>query len=150
MGFADWWNDNIYEPASEIFNSIGTGIKNWWYKNTGQSHLTSEYQYEKQLADTAYQRAAQDMAAAGLSKFGGVTPASSPSPKSGQGLLATAMAGQQLKSQILSNKTDKWNLKKAKEWGVPTSAVGDFAKYDAVSKFLFGKVFMRSLERMVF
>lgn len=128
----NWIYDNVIDP-------VNTGLENWWYKNTGQAHLTSEYQYEQKLADSAYQRAAADMMAAGLSKFGGVNPASSPSPKSGNGLLATAIAGAQLKGQLISNSEQSHNLKIAKRWGVPTSAVNDFAKYDAVCKLLFGK-----------
>lgn len=140
--FGQWWEENIYEPGRQVLNEIGTGLQNWWYKNTGQAHLTSEYQHEEELANTAYQRAAEDMQKAGLSKFGGVNPASSPSPKSGQGLLATALAGQQLKGQILSNKENSHNLKIAKKWNIPTSATGEVAKYDAISKFLFGKGIM--------
>lgn len=137
--FGQWFEDAGNWIYDNVLDPIGTGIENWWYKNTGQAHLTSEYQHEEMLANTAYQRAASDMEAAGLSKFGGVNPASSPSPKSGNGLLATAMAAAQLKSQLLDNKEHNYNLKKAKEWGVPTSAVGDFAKWDALSTMLFGK-----------
>lgn len=133
----DWWPDSWQE--SEFGQSVATGLDNWWKKTTGQAHLTSEYMHEEELANTAYQRAAKDMEAAGLSKFGGVNPASSPSPKSGNGLLSTMMAATQLKGAMLDNKKTSYDFKKAKEWGVPTSAVGDFAKYDALSKFLFGK-----------
>lgn len=139
MSFREWWDNTFYYPAQGFWDGLTEGITNWWYKNTGQAHLTSEYQHEEELANTAYQRASQDMQLAGLSKFGGVNPASSPSPKSGNGLLATAMAGAQLKSQLLQNKEHNYNLRKAKQWGVPTSAVGDFAKWDALSKVLFGK-----------
>lgn len=135
----DSFGSYIDSKTNGFFSDLGTGIKNWWYKTTGQSHLTSEYQHEEELTNTAYQRAAEDMMLAGLSKFGGVNPASSPSPKSGNGLLATAMAAAQLNSQLLQNKEHRYNLKKAKEWGVPTSAVGDFAKWDALSTMLFGK-----------
>lgn len=135
---SDWvdWNDSLIGKG---LNEFGSAIKNWWYKNTGRSHLTDEYQYEQKLADTAYQRAAADMEAAGLSKFGGVGSASSPSPQSGQGLLATALMKQQLKSEKLSFDQQKYDFKKAKQWGVPTGSVGEFAKYDGIAKLITGK-----------
>lgn len=132
------------DPSKEfesrtVADEISIGLENWWHQNTGQAYLTPDYQHEEKLANTAYQRAAADMELAGLSKFGGVTPAGSPSPKSGNGLLATAMSLAQLRGQNLQNKENAYNFKKAKEWGVPTSAVGEFAKYDAAAKMLFGK-----------
>lgn len=147
MGFlsdaGNWIYDNVISPVGDWWNdTIQPGLENWWYKNTGQAHLTTEYQHEEELANSAYQRAAEDMQKAGLSKFGGVNPASSPSPKSGSGLLATAMAGAQLKGQLLSNKEERHNISIAKKWGIPTSATGEVAKYDAACKFLFGKSIM--------
>lgn len=135
--------------ATQFFNDLGdelwTAGKNWWYTVTGQTHKTDAYQYELGLADTAYQRAAADMEAAGLSKFGGVSPAGTPSTKNGSDLLSTAISMQQLKQAKLDFKQQNYDFKKAKKWGVPTSAVGEFAKYDAACKMIFGK----SLSEMV-
>lgn len=131
--------NNSRHFLGNFFQGIGNGLQNWWYKSTGQSHLTSEYQHEEELANTSYQRAAADMEAAGLSKFYGISGASSPSPQSGSGLLATAMALQNLKAGSLAIDEQSYNLKKAKAWGVPTSSVDQFAKYDALAKVLFGK-----------
>lgn len=121
-----------------IFGDIGTGIKNWWYSQTGRSYLTDDYQHEEQLANTSYQRAVEDMEKAGLSKFYGVSGASSPSTNPGSGLLSTALALQQLKAGKVAIDEQSWNLDKAKDWGVPTTAVDQFAKWDALAKLLFG------------
>lgn len=66
--------------VTPFFNELGNGIKNWWYGFTGQTEKTSAYQAMMEREDTAYQRAAEDMAKAGLSKYAGVNPASSSAP----------------------------------------------------------------------
>lgn len=50
-------------------DSIVQGLKNVWYTATGQTEKTSAYQAQMAREDSAYQRLAQDMQAAGLSKF---------------------------------------------------------------------------------
>lgn len=66
--------------VSNLFDEIGTGLKNAWYTFTGQTEKTSAYKAMMEREDTAYQRAAADMAASGLSKYAGVNPASSSAP----------------------------------------------------------------------
>lgn len=130
------WNGVV---NSKPVQQLTHGLENWWYKNTGQSHLTDEYKHEEELSNTAIQREAADRQAAGLSKYGGVGGASSPSPSGGSGLLATALAAQQLMAGALALDEQRYNLKKAKSWGVPTTATDQFAQYSALSKLLFGK-----------
>lgn len=68
------------EGVKSFFSGLGEGAKNWWYNFTGQTEKTSAYKAMIEREDTAYQRAAEDMANAGLSKYAGVNPASSSAP----------------------------------------------------------------------
>lgn len=131
--------EQVIEGVEEFGHEFSNAVENWVYKNTGQAHKTDEYIHEEELANSAYQRAAKDMQLAGLSKYGGLSGASSPSPSPGSGLLSTAIALQNLKSQKLAFDESRYNFNKAKEWGVPTNSVDQFAKYDALCKVLFGK-----------
>lgn len=126
--------------VGQFFGDFWHGIKNWWYANTGRAYLTDDAKHAEEREDTAYQRGAADMEAAGLSKYAGVTPAESSSYASqGPGLLSSAMALQNLRSASISNREAAYNFDKAQEWGVPTTSVDQVAKYDALAKVLFGK-----------
>lgn len=73
------------------------GIENWWNKNTGNSHLTPESQYQAQREDTSIQRQAADAEAAGYNKisYAGSSGASSSAPISSNdvGAVASRMLG---------------------------------------------------------
>lgn len=65
------------------FNDIGQGLINAWYGLTGQTEKTSAFKAQVALDDSRYQRMAQDMEKAGLSKYTtSGSPASSPSAES--------------------------------------------------------------------
>lgn len=128
------------EPVNDSQGGLVSAAKNWMYGITGQTEKTSAYQKQMEREDSAYQRSASDMSLAGLSKFGGVSPASADSYGGSEMKgLSYLSALAQIKNMNIENDVAEYNFDKAKEWGVPTSAVGDFAKYDALSKVLFGK-----------
>ncbi|QCS36335.1 minor capsid protein [Capybara microvirus Cap3_SP_188] len=72
----------LLNTTDNILNDLPNGVENVYNVLSGQSHLTDAYQAQMLREDTAYQRAAQDMQAAGLSKFGGVSQAASSSSAS--------------------------------------------------------------------
>lgn len=85
-GFAQWWEENIYNPGRNIFlgedngvGDFGQGLMNAFYNLTGQKEKTSTYQYELALENEKNERMAADLEAAGLSKYGmtGSAPGSS-------------------------------------------------------------------------
>lgn len=59
-----------------LSNELGAGLRNLWYTFTGQTEKTTAYQAQIAREDSAYQRAAEDMSAAGLSKYQGISGAS--------------------------------------------------------------------------
>ena len=74
-GDGDLWPDSWQKAVDgtavgNTMNDLWTGLKNRWYKWTGQDEKTSTYIHEEQREDTKNQRTAADMAAAGLSKYG--------------------------------------------------------------------------------
>lgn len=87
--------------VGSFLSEVGQGLKNAWYNWTGQTEKTSAYQAMIEREDTAYQRAAEDMEKAGLSKFGGITQASSTSPDSSSDPITKSI---QLASAILDLK----------------------------------------------
>lgn len=129
MDAGDWLNDTIDE--------IGTGISNFWYGLTGQTEKTSAYQALMEREDSAYQRAAEDMKKAGLSKFGGVNPASSSSPAQSDPL-AKALEIQQLRGVSLANKQASHDLKVSKGLGIRSSDKNALAPFVALYNMLFG------------
>lgn len=83
------------------FGDVFPGISNLWYNLTGQTEKTSAYKAlvarEDQLRANAYQTAASDMEAAGLSKYGLSSGASSNTSASG----ASESKGLQLMSALV-------------------------------------------------
>lgn len=59
-----------------VLDEFGAGLRNLWYTLTGQTEKTSAYQAMTEREDSANQRAAEDLAKAGLSKYGHFTPSS--------------------------------------------------------------------------
>lgn len=56
--------------SSDMFvDEVHSGLKNLWYNLTGQTEKTSAYRTQIAREDSAYQRLANDLQAAGLSKF---------------------------------------------------------------------------------
>lgn len=129
MDAGDWLNDTIDE--------IGTGIENFWYGLTGQTEKTSAYKALMEREDSAYQRAAEDLMKAGLSKFGGVNPASSSSPAQSDPL-AKALEIQQLRGVSLANKQASHDLKVSKGLGIRSSDKNALAPFVALYNMLFG------------
>lgn len=68
--FEEYVKEHDNPAASNFIDEIGIGLKNAWFNLTGQTHRTDTYQYEKYLDDTKNQRLAEDLMAAGLSKYG--------------------------------------------------------------------------------
>lgn len=78
--------DKSYDPYGGVniqpfLDDLGAGFRNVWYNLTGQTEKTSAFKAAMEREDTAYQRAAADMEAAGLSKYQGVSAASSSGPE---------------------------------------------------------------------
>lgn len=78
--------DQSYDPYGGVniqpfVDDLVSGVKNAWYNLTGQTEKTSAFKAAMEREDTAYQRAAADMEAAGLSKYQGVSAASSSGPE---------------------------------------------------------------------
>lgn len=133
-------SDGVNSPEFQDFiDEVGTGLRNTWYKYTGQAHLTDEYKHEEELANTVNQRTALDMMAAGLSKYGmSSSSAGSPSASNGLTLMDAIGKAQQVKAQALSLKEQKYNFDVSKKLGIRTGDKNAFAPVLAIAKSLFG------------
>lgn len=136
--FGKWWESNIYEPVSEVANNLGDGIRNFWYNLTGQTEKTSAYQALMEREDSAYQRAAEDMKKAGLSKFGGVNPASSTSAPHTDPIAKSAELAQ-LRGFKLANKQAEHDLYISKKYGIRSSDKNVLAPLESVYNLIFGE-----------
>lgn len=128
-----------YDPnvVTDFLNDAWTGAKNAWYNLTGQPEKTSTYKHFEEREDSAYQRAAADMSAAGLSKYQGVSPAGSSS--AGQSdPVAKAMETQQLKSMKIANAEAEHDLDIAKQLGIRSGDTNYAAKWAELGNVLFG------------
>lgn len=66
----EYMREHNNPAVSDFIDNIGIGLKNAFYEITGQHEKTTTYQYEQHLDDTKNQRLAEDLKAAGLSKYG--------------------------------------------------------------------------------
>lgn len=140
--------NDIGSGLSDVFSSdtmmdfvdqLETGIKNWWYKTSGQSHLTDEYKHEEEMEAKKNQITAEDMMKAGLSKFGmSATGFSAPSASNGLTMLDGLAKAQQIKAQGLALKEQRYNFGIAKKLGIRTGDKNAFAPLIALAKGLFG------------
>ncbi|QCS36619.1 minor capsid protein [Capybara microvirus Cap3_SP_539] len=69
----------LFNTTDSVLKDLPNGVENVYNILSGQSNLTDAYQAQMLREDTAYQRAAEDMRNAGLSKFGNVSQSSSSS-----------------------------------------------------------------------
>lgn len=140
--------NDIGSGLSDVFSSdtmmdfgdqLQTGVKNWWYKTTGQSHLTDEYKHEEEMEAKKNQITAEDMMKAGLSKFGmSATGFSAPSASNGLTMLDGLAKAQQIKAQGLALKEQRYNFGIAKKLGIRTGDKNVYAPLIALAKGLFG------------
>lgn len=117
---------------------IGTGMKYAWYNFTGRSYLTPDAQHREQREDTAIQRAAADTEAAGLSKYGGVSPADSSGGANGLTALDAIQQLQSIKQNSLNLKETKYNLDMSKKLGIRTGDTNELSKAASIVKLLLG------------
>lgn len=99
----------IIDSSKGAIDELGQGLKNLWYSWTGQTEKTSAYKAMMEREDTAYQRAASDMEAAGLSKYGGFSQSSSTSPQPSSDPLTKSL---QLASAMLDLKAKQAGVRK--------------------------------------
>lgn len=138
--------------AFQSDGSVSPWLKNIWYKLTGQEEKTSAYQakverenelLDRQEAreDTAYQRAVQDMMAAGLSKYG-ATPAASGSYRTGVDAksdpIGSLSAIQNLQANSVAIQEAKHNLDISERLGIRTDDNNYAAKWAEIGNVLFG------------
>lgn len=120
------------------FAEVGRGLKYAWYNFTGRSYLTPDAQHREQREDTAIQRAAADTEAAGLSKFGGVSPADSSGGANGLTALDAIQQLQSIKQNNLNLKEAKYNLDMSKRLGIRTGDTNEVSKAASIVKLLLG------------
>lgn len=94
------------KPVSESDSEILQAAKNFGYNFVGQTEKTSAYQVQMEREDSAYQRMAQDMAKAGLSKYFGGSPSSTGSYGDG------VPKGLQFASALMSLKSAEAGIRK--------------------------------------
>lgn len=119
-------------------SEVGRGLKYAWYNFTGRSYLTPDAQHREQREDTAIQRAAADTEAAGLSKFGGVSPADSSGGSNGLTALDAIQQLQSIKQNNLNLKEAKYNLDMSKRLGIRTGDNNEVSKAASIVKLLLG------------
>lgn len=126
------WISTVFWPEFK------EGVKNWWYMNTGRSYLTPDAQHKEQREDTSIQRGAEDMEAAGLSKYGGVSGAESSGGSNGLTMLDAIQQMQNIKMNTLQLKEARYNYKLSRQLGIRTGDSNELAKAASIVKLLLG------------